>query len=327
MLYAIVVVLVLIIDQLVKIWSISNLAGQGVKEFIPGFIQLRYVENSGAAFGLFSDMNFRWGFVAITLVFAVIVVIAIRKNWISGRLGHFLAALIMGGALGNMIDRIIYTGGYVVDTFEFVFTIFGKPFPVFNVADIFLVVGGILFCLYIIFHKEDESEPQTVSGRGGSLVTNPAPRRRASAADDSDVLPESPEEHRPRIAKAPAGERLASREVPSRASQAAPRRPVRRAPQSSTAAQPQEAYDSPFYEPEEKPKSAPPQRPATQRPAPQRPTSRPAADSSAPQRPASRPVADSPAPQRPAAPAPKPQSKPVTSESFDLDDILAEFKD
>lgn len=287
MLYAIVAVLVLIADQGVKYFATRNLADVDVLEFIPGFLQLRYTENPGAAFGLFKDFNFRWIFVVAAIAFAVIVILALNRRWITGTFGRWMAVLTLSGALGNMIDRIIHEGGYVVDMFEFSFKIFGKDFPIFNIADIFLTVGGILFCIYVIFHRDPEhDEERAVKGRSGSSVVS-APGKRVSEDNGNQ-----PAERRPRIATSdiPTDDRPV-REIPAKPAQA----PQRRAP-SQQQKQP----------------------PPIQR--------KPAASQSG-QQPGTAPRQGQAKP-RPASQAPRQDAKPKTSsDSFDLEDILNEFRD
>ncbi|NLH01027.1 MAG: signal peptidase II [Clostridiales bacterium] len=152
MLYAIVAVIILILDQAVKYWTTSNIVlNSPPKTFIPGIIDLTNVHNSGAAFGIFKESG-RWFFVAMTLLFAVAVVYILSKNIIKGKLGRWTLVMVLAGGLGNCIDRII--NGYVVDMFSFKFV----EFAVFNVADIFVTVCGIIFCLYLLFHKEPDAE-------------------------------------------------------------------------------------------------------------------------------------------------------------------------
>ncbi len=159
MLYAIVAVLVLILDQGMKYWTTVNITlDTGVQELIPGFIQLRNIHNTGAAFGLLENTGWaKWLFIILTVVFVIVVIVALATKLIRGSFGRWTAVLVMAGAIGNCIDRLIY--GYVVDMFEFTFI----SFPVFNVADIFIVVGGIAFCLYVIFHKDTETKEERLA--------------------------------------------------------------------------------------------------------------------------------------------------------------------
>ena len=307
MLYAIVVVIILIADQFVKLWSSANLMDQGVKEFIPGILQLRYVENNGAAFGMLGDLNFRWGFVAIAAVFAIIIIVAMRKEWIYGKGCRWTATLVLAGALGNMIDRIIHKGGYVVDTFEFAFKIFNKDFPVFNVADIFIVVGGILFCIAILLQKEPEPDSRITTGRGGSVVTTPPSRKRAVPVAEARRKADEPVKRRPPVSDID--------DIPDISEASYEDLPARKVVSKPAQAMPQQRTQ-PQAEQTRRRRTAP--APASE--------SVPAAAGSAP---AAKPLTPAPAAStnRPKS-APLPQAKAASSsDSFDLDDILAEFKD
>ena len=157
MLYAFVVVIILIIDQLTKLWINTSFDVGAASPLIPGFIQLTNVQNKGAAFGILGTGAWRWFFVILTIAVTIGVIVLLSKNIVKGKLGRWMLVLVIAGGLGNCIDRIF--NGYVVDMFQFQFKIFGQDFAIFNVADIFITVSGIIFCLYLIFHKESEEEP------------------------------------------------------------------------------------------------------------------------------------------------------------------------
>lgn len=150
--YAFVVVIILIIDQLTKLWVNSSLDVGATSSLIPGVIQLTNIQNTGAAFSFLSGANARWFFVILTLAVAIGAVVLLSKDIIKGKLGRWMLVLIIAGGLGNCIDRLF--NGYVTDMFQFQF----MNFAVFNVADIFITVSGVIFCLYLIFHKEPEEE-------------------------------------------------------------------------------------------------------------------------------------------------------------------------
>ncbi|PKM73347.1 MAG: signal peptidase II [Firmicutes bacterium HGW-Firmicutes-16] len=154
MLYAIVAVIILILDQATKYWTNFHLAEGATAPFIPGFIQLTNVHNTGAAFSFLEGG--RWFFVILTLVVTIGVIILLSKNIVKGKLGRWMLIMVVAGGLGNCIDRALY--GYVVDMFQFQFKIFGGDFAIFNVSDIFITVCGIIFCVYLIFHKEPLEE-------------------------------------------------------------------------------------------------------------------------------------------------------------------------
>ena len=163
MLYAIVAVLIIIVDQAMKLWVSGNIVlGEGIKTLIPGVMSLVNVHNTGAAFGFLSGANARLWLIVLCAVLVVAVIIALATKLISGSLGRWSAVCIMAGGIGNCIDRII--NGYVQDMFKTEFI----DFYIFNVADIFIVVFGILFILYVLFggrkkrydddYDEDEDE-------------------------------------------------------------------------------------------------------------------------------------------------------------------------
>ena len=147
MLYSIVGILVIIIDQAVKFWVSNTLFGTDIVKFIPGVISLVNVHNTGAAFGFLSGRIY---FIVVTGVIVLLVVIALATNFISGKVSRWSLVLVAAGALGNMIDRIIY--GYVQDMFKV--ELFN--FAIFNVADIFITVFAIVFALAMIFERPEE---------------------------------------------------------------------------------------------------------------------------------------------------------------------------
>lgn len=154
MLYAIAAVIALIIDQAVKYWTTAHIVlNTGTKKLIPGFIHLTNLHNTGAAFSFLEGA--RWFFIVLCIVFVAAVIFLLAKNIIKGHTARWMSVIVLAGAVGNCIDRII--NGYVVDMFEFEFKIFGMSFPVFNVADILITVGGILFCVFFLL---EPSEPK-----------------------------------------------------------------------------------------------------------------------------------------------------------------------
>ena len=154
MLYAIAALIILIIDQGLKYWTTVNLTlNTGIKELIPGVMHLTNIHNTGSAFGLLEKWaGARWLFLAITVLFAAVCIWALATKKIRAPLGRWTVILVLAGAIGNGIDRAIQ--GYVVDMFEVQF----MHFAIFNVADIFVVVGGILFCIYYLFLHDKQKE-------------------------------------------------------------------------------------------------------------------------------------------------------------------------
>lgn len=152
MLYVIIAVLMIALDQAVKYWALTSLQAQQTIPLIDGVFHLTYVENRGAAFSLFAQFDSRWIFVLLAVVVSILIVMALRKGLVQTRLGRWSLVLVAAGALGNAIDRVAH--GFVVDLFDFRLI----HFPVFNVADIFICVGGALFVIYFLFLHKDEAK-------------------------------------------------------------------------------------------------------------------------------------------------------------------------
>lgn len=182
MLYAVVAVIILIVDQSLKYWATVNLAlGEGVKELIPKVLHLTLIHNEGAAFGLLSSVGWaRWLFIILTVAFVIVVASLISTRVIHGEFGRWMAVLVLAGAIGNLIDRIIH--GYVVDMIELEF----MKFPVFNVADIFVTVGGILFCVAILLgdSSADEEDMEAEAEKAARLAAAKRSKGRVANIDD-----------------------------------------------------------------------------------------------------------------------------------------------
>ncbi|MBQ7801692.1 MAG: signal peptidase II [Oscillospiraceae bacterium] len=135
-------------DQITKYLTVANIALYQDVEFIPGFLGLTYVQNTGAAFSSFEGMQ--WLFAVIFLIFtAAIFYEYFKKPMPFTKFERWCIAAIYGGGLGNMIDRLRY--GYVVDMIETKF----MDFPVFNVADCFITCGCIAMLVSLIFFNKE----------------------------------------------------------------------------------------------------------------------------------------------------------------------------
>lgn len=140
------VILVLIFDRITKYLIKMTLQPQDSIALIKDFLHITYVENTGAAFGLFTDN--RWLFVVVTIfVLAVLIYLAYTEAANKKALSIILG-LIAGGGAGNLIDRI--TEGYVLDFIDFR----GLWPYVFNFADAALVIGAFLLLITFILNKE-----------------------------------------------------------------------------------------------------------------------------------------------------------------------------
>jgi len=156
--YAILVLALVALDQLVKYLVLQNIPLGGHVPFIPYLVELTYVQNTGAAFSLFSQHT--WMLALVSLAMSVILAVALWKNFFRHPLGKITLSLLLAGAIGNLIDRAFRH--FVVDMFNVLF----MNFAVFNVADICVVVGGIAAGLYYLFLAE-KLEP------GGKKLGNP----------------------------------------------------------------------------------------------------------------------------------------------------------
>ncbi len=139
------------IDRVLKAAVVEQLKPLGRIELIPGFFQLTYVENRGAAFGILA--NYQWLFITVTAVVCLLIAAALIFYRGHTALTRTALTLILAGGIGNMIDRLRYQ--YVVDYIHFQFF----P-PVFNFADICVTVGCALLVIYLLFFADDRGRPK-----------------------------------------------------------------------------------------------------------------------------------------------------------------------
>ena len=146
--YALFVLGIVAADQWTKYLTVANIGLYQDVEFIPGFLGLTYVQNTGAAFSSFEGQQ--WLFALIFLVFTgAILWEYFKKPMPFSKFDRWCIAAVYGGGLGNMIDRLRL--GYVVDMIETKF----MRFPVFNVADCFITCGCIAMMVsLVLFNKE-----------------------------------------------------------------------------------------------------------------------------------------------------------------------------
>ena len=296
--YAIVAILILIADQGLKYWVTLNIPlDTGHVTLIPGVLELTNIHNNGAAFSILQHAP-HWIFILFTLVFAAIAVFCLRRNVVHGKVGRWSVVLVLAGAVGNCIDRIL--SGYVVDMFNFLFV----RFAVFNLADIFIVVAGIALCLHVIFYRGDGSEGESA----------PKPARKPRKHTDAPV----------RAHKLHLPARKQPIEPPT-----APKVPAAARPET-----PAPARDDPFAAWDSTPVQAQPVTPAApaatapvqSAPKAAEPTVKPA--DAAPTDPLLAYLNSTPAaPVEPEAPAKDTDAAPTDGDSYSLDDILAEFSD
>ena len=140
----------LVFDQWLKAYMTANIPLGQTQPLIPGIIELRTVHNYGAAWSSFSGQ--RWLLVIVTCCIVAAVAWCLIRRIVRHPLGVAACFMVVSGGIGNIIDRVRL--GYVVDMFNLLF----MEYPVFNVADIFVVCGAILGAIYYmwIYEKYDK---------------------------------------------------------------------------------------------------------------------------------------------------------------------------
>ena len=140
-------------DQYTKQWAKVYLKDKPAYNLINGILELNYLENQGAAFGMLPNQKIFFVFVAIVILFVIGYVLIKVPDQKKYTILHFLFSLIVAGSIGNMIDRVRYD--YVVDFIYFV----RINFPIFNVADCYVTVGTArLLVLFLWFYTDEEFE-------------------------------------------------------------------------------------------------------------------------------------------------------------------------
>ncbi len=149
--YLITTALIVVADQLSKLWILNEFKLYESREIIPDLFNLVYVVNTGAAFSFLADVDSPWrhyffvGVAAVALVGLTVLVVSLRKESMFYIVG---IGLIAGGAIGNLIDRVAY--GHVVDFLDFY--IKDYHWPAFNVADSGICVGVGIYMI-LTFHQ------------------------------------------------------------------------------------------------------------------------------------------------------------------------------
>jgi signal peptidase II len=171
-------VLVIFLDQLVKQWITQYFAvGGRLDSSIPllgNILELIYVQNRGVAFSLLEGRGSLY--ILIALAVAVVVWLYWRLRNSPSVLIKIIFGLIIGGAIGNLIDRLRL--GYVVDFIHFKIPAIGFSFAVFNVADSSISVGVVLLIVVLLFSSRPATEPAERPGEGEAAATQPRVRRR-----------------------------------------------------------------------------------------------------------------------------------------------------
>lgn len=190
MLYAIIAAIILIGDQWLKYWVTVNITlSTGEAALIPGVVKLVNIHNNGAAFGLLGDAAYaRWLFLGVAALFVIVIIVVLAKHMFKSRFANWCAVMALAGAVGNCIDRALY--GYVVDMFKVEF----MDFAVFNVADIFLVLACFAFIIYLIVDifkggrsDDDDDDEEEEKPRRSERKAEPKPERKAETKLEKKV--------------------------------------------------------------------------------------------------------------------------------------------
>lgn len=144
-------IIFIIIDQLSKIIVVNNLTNNKSIEVIKSFFYLTYTNNKGAAFSILTGRRIL--LILVALIVIGVLIYYVRKNKIEGKVNKIALSLVIGGSIGNLIDRILR--GAVIDFIDV--KIFGYNFPIFNLADTFIVIGVFLLIIEM-FRKEHKND-------------------------------------------------------------------------------------------------------------------------------------------------------------------------
>ncbi len=153
------VVFIVLLDQLTKYWAVSSLFGLGEIEIIPDVFYLTFATNNGAAWSLFAGR--RVILLLVTVAALALICFVLWRGWVNTKIGRWGVFFVLGGAIGNFLDRAFRPGGLVVDLFDFRLI----NFPIFNVADVFITIGGVMFGIFVL-QTAIQDHRQNKSGGG-----------------------------------------------------------------------------------------------------------------------------------------------------------------
>ena len=141
--------MLVIIDRVLKVYMTNLLSGRSRVDFIPHFMHLIYVENTGASFGMFKKHTVILSIITSIVIIGMMYFIVSKKS--SSKLLNAAVVLITAGGMGNLYDRI--ANGYVVDYLEFSFV----NYAVFNFADVLVNIGAVLLFVYLVFFERKKN--------------------------------------------------------------------------------------------------------------------------------------------------------------------------
>ena len=167
MIYIFALLLCIAADQALKLWVVANLGLHESMPLLPGIVELYYIRNTGGGFSILTGHT--WLLAALTVVLMAVLGALIVKKVFTHPLAVWTLILIIGGGIGNLVDRVRL--GYVVDMFNLEF----MSYPVFNVADIFVVCGAIGFAVYyLLLHDKVTASKQTKTEEPADDGTDPS---------------------------------------------------------------------------------------------------------------------------------------------------------
>lgn len=138
--------IIVLVDQFTKYLTVQNIALHETIDFIPGFMSFTYLQNSGAAWSILEGQM--WFFYIITTITIIVILYFLKTEGKTDKIFGTILAFVLGGTIGNFIDRLLYK--YVIDMIRVEFI----SFPVFNVADSFLTIGVIALFIYTIYQEK-----------------------------------------------------------------------------------------------------------------------------------------------------------------------------
>jgi len=144
------ILLITILDQAAKFFAAGLLQSVKTLPLWENVFHFTYVENPGAGWGIFSDHTWLLTVVTFVVIVAAVTYMVVKRP--TNRLLVTGVTFMIGGAVGNLIDRVRL--GYVIDFFDFTLI----DFPVFNIADCFITVGAIIFVIYVIFFSDKKEK-------------------------------------------------------------------------------------------------------------------------------------------------------------------------
>ena len=138
------------LDQISKYLVVRFIPYGGHVDVLPGIFHLTHFHNTGMAFSMLEGG--RWLFLPLTVIALALMVLTVKKKWLTHPVSLWALAAVAGGAVGNLIDRAFL--GYVVDMIAVDF----MDFAIFNVADCFVVCGAIVLAIGVLFFEKDDKK-------------------------------------------------------------------------------------------------------------------------------------------------------------------------